>query len=146
MIEDSASSTHHRWSMCALLFFAATINYMDRQVIGLQTRATVGSISGGWLSSSLLRHGGTLDKSRKTALLASALAVVPVVFADRTLDLWLAVAVVAVAAGARQGWSANMYTLAPGCRQRRRIRKLGRIGRRYVRRQSRGIHPAMDRI
>jgi len=24
-----------RWLMCALLFFAATINYMDRQVIGL---------------------------------------------------------------------------------------------------------------
>src|ERR1044071_348309 len=24
-----------RWSICALLFFAATINYMDRQVIGI---------------------------------------------------------------------------------------------------------------
>src|SRR5262247_3669482 len=24
-----------RWLICALLFFAATINYMDRQVIGL---------------------------------------------------------------------------------------------------------------
>ncbi|HEX8895861.1 MAG TPA: MFS transporter [Terriglobales bacterium] len=27
--------THRRWSICALLFFAATINYMDRQVIAL---------------------------------------------------------------------------------------------------------------
>src|SRR5215218_3568469 len=24
-----------RWTMCALLFFAATINYVDRQVIGI---------------------------------------------------------------------------------------------------------------
>src|SRR4030081_3230414 len=26
---------HYRWSICALLFFAATINYIDRQVIGI---------------------------------------------------------------------------------------------------------------
>src|SRR5271165_3660040 len=30
-----ASATNQRWSICALLFFAATINYMDRQVIAL---------------------------------------------------------------------------------------------------------------
>ncbi len=26
---------HYRWAICALLFFAATINYIDRQVIGI---------------------------------------------------------------------------------------------------------------
>ncbi|PKU26183.1 MFS transporter [Telmatospirillum siberiense] len=26
---------HYRWTICALLFFATTINYMDRQVLGL---------------------------------------------------------------------------------------------------------------
>lgn len=26
---------HYRWVICALLFFAATVNYIDRQVIGL---------------------------------------------------------------------------------------------------------------
>ena len=35
MPDTGTSTTHHRWSICALLFFAATINYMDRQVIGL---------------------------------------------------------------------------------------------------------------
>src|ERR1035441_7671374 len=35
MPDGRAPGTHHRWSICALLFFAATINYMDRQVIGL---------------------------------------------------------------------------------------------------------------
>src|SRR6516225_8563600 len=30
-----AATTNQRWSICALLFFAATINYMDRQVIAL---------------------------------------------------------------------------------------------------------------
>src|SRR5258706_13412455 len=27
--------TNYRWRACALLFFATTINYMDRQVLGL---------------------------------------------------------------------------------------------------------------
>ena len=27
--------TRHRWVICALLFFATTINYVDRQVIGI---------------------------------------------------------------------------------------------------------------
>jgi ACS family hexuronate transporter-like MFS transporter len=25
----------YRWTICALLFFATTINYMDRQVLGI---------------------------------------------------------------------------------------------------------------
>src|SRR5688572_24667997 len=31
----SAGRLRGRWTVCALLFFATTINYMDRQVIGL---------------------------------------------------------------------------------------------------------------
>jgi sugar phosphate permease len=30
-----AATGHYRWMICALLFFAATVNYIDRQVIGL---------------------------------------------------------------------------------------------------------------
>jgi ACS family hexuronate transporter-like MFS transporter len=92
--------------------FGLDLRAMAVPLFVIYTGATVGSISGGWLSSSLLRHGWTLNKSRKTALLVSAFAVVPVVFAARTSNLWFAVALVAIAAGAHQGWSANMYTLA----------------------------------
>ena len=28
-------STHYRWVVCGLLFFATTINYVDRQVFGI---------------------------------------------------------------------------------------------------------------
>src|ERR1051326_1359124 len=31
----SAGISHYRWTVCALLFFATTINYMDRQVLGI---------------------------------------------------------------------------------------------------------------
>jgi ACS family hexuronate transporter-like MFS transporter len=74
--------------------------------------ATVGSVSGGWLSSSLLKRRWTLNASRKTGLLVCALAVTPVMIAARTTNPWLAVFLIAIAAGAHQGWSANIYTLA----------------------------------
>lgn len=32
---DPVRMTRHRWVICALLFFATTINYVDRQVIGI---------------------------------------------------------------------------------------------------------------
>lgn len=74
--------------------------------------ASVGSIAGGWLSSSLLKRGWTLNASRKTAMLMCALAVTPIMLAAVIRDAWVAVGLVALAAGAHQGWSANIYTLA----------------------------------
>jgi len=74
--------------------------------------ATVGSIGGGWLSSSLLRRGWSVNRARKTAMLVCALAVVPVAFAAKAPHEWVAVLLVALAAAAHQGWSANVFTLA----------------------------------
>ncbi len=74
--------------------------------------ASVGSVAGGWLSSSLLKRGWSVNASRKTALFACALAVTPIMIAAVTRNAWLAVFLVAIAAGAHQGWSANIYTLA----------------------------------
>jgi ACS family hexuronate transporter-like MFS transporter len=74
--------------------------------------ADAGSVAGGWLSSSLIRRGWTVNGARKTAMLVCALSVVPVIFAPRISSLWAAVALVSLAAAAHQGWSANLFTLA----------------------------------
>ncbi len=74
--------------------------------------ASIGSVSGGSLSSFLIRRGWTVNASRKAALLTCALAVMPIMLAARTTNAWLAVFLIALAAGAHQGWSANIYTLA----------------------------------
>ena len=78
----------------------------------IYTGASVCSVGGGWLSSALLKRGWSLNASRKTALFVCALAVTPILVAARTTHPWLAVSVIALAAGAHQGWSANIYTLA----------------------------------
>ena len=44
-----APSTNVRWSVCAMLFFAASINYLDRQILGLLAPTLQHSI--GWTES-----------------------------------------------------------------------------------------------
>jgi ACS family hexuronate transporter-like MFS transporter len=74
--------------------------------------ADIGSIGGGWLSSSLIKRGWSINAARKLAMLTCALAVVPMVFASGAKDIWIAVALVSIAAAAHQGWSANLFTTA----------------------------------
>ena len=71
----------------------------------------VGSIAGGWLSSFLLARGLPLHAARKYAMLICAMAVTPIIFAAYIDNLWLAVAVVGVAAAAHQGFSCNLLTM-----------------------------------
>ena len=81
-------------------------------VVVIYQLATVGSIGGGWFSSTLIRRGWTINGARKTAMLTCALAVLPIAFAARAGHEWTAVLLVGIAAAAHQGWSANVFTLA----------------------------------
>ena|ERR1043165_7483461 len=72
----------------------------------------IGSIFFGWLSSKFIQNGWSVNKARKVTMLICALCVVPIVFASVTHHIYIAVALIALAAAAHQGWSANMYTLA----------------------------------
>lgn len=81
-------------------------------LIAIYLIADIGSIGGGWLSSSLIKRGWTVNAARKTAMLVAALAVVPMIFAAQATSLWVAVALISLAAAAHQGWSCNVFTLA----------------------------------
>jgi len=80
-------------------------------LVTIYLAADVGSIAGGWLSSSLIKRGWTTNSARKTAMLVCALAVVPIATASNVTSVWSAVALVGLAAAAHQGWSANLFTL-----------------------------------
>jgi ACS family hexuronate transporter-like MFS transporter len=90
--------------------------------------ATIGSIGGGWLSSSLIKRGWSINSSRKTAMLICALAVVPIVFASKVSGLWSAVVLIGLAAAAHQGWSANIFTLASDTFPRRAVGSVVGLG------------------
>ena len=90
--------------------------------------ADVGSVAGGWLSSSMIKRGISVNRSRKTAMLICALAVVPVVFAAKASSVWIAVLLVGLAAAAHQGWSANLFTTTSDMFPRRAIGSVVGIG------------------
>ena len=73
--------------------------------------ADVGSIGGGWLSSTLIKRGWTVNAGRKVAMFVCALAVIPMLAASGARELWVAVALISLATAAHQGWSANLFTL-----------------------------------
>ncbi len=74
--------------------------------------ADVGSVGGGWISSTLIKRGWEVNKARKTAMLICAVSVTPVVFAAKASNAWVAILLVGLAAAAHQGWSANLFTTA----------------------------------
>jgi ACS family hexuronate transporter-like MFS transporter len=74
--------------------------------------ADLGSIGGGWLSGALIKRGWEVPKARKVTLLIAALLIVPTMLAPKANSLWVAVAIVSVAAAAHQWWSANLFTLS----------------------------------
>jgi MFS transporter, ACS family, hexuronate transporter len=90
--------------------------------------ADVGSIGGGWISSSLIRRGWSVNAGRKTAMLACALCVVPIVLAVRASSLWVAVGLISLATAAHQGWSANLFTLVSDMFPRHAVASVVGIG------------------
>jgi ACS family hexuronate transporter-like MFS transporter len=91
--------------------YGLDLQHIGPPLVAIYIVADVGSIGGGWLSSSLLKRGWSVNAARKTAMLTCALCVVPIVLASGTTTLWPAVAIVALAAAAHQGWSANVFTM-----------------------------------
>lgn len=106
-----------RWYLYLLpLFFSRNfkldIKSFGPPLIVIYLLADVGSVAGGWLSSSIIKRGHTVNFGRKVALLVTALCVIPVAFVTQVSSMWVAVLLVGMATAAHQGWSANLFTTA----------------------------------
>ena len=85
------------------------------QIATVYLIGSVGSIAGGGLSGWRIRRGRSVNSGRKFALLVTALCVVPVISVPALgrafpHNAWPAVLVIALAAAAHQGWSANLFS------------------------------------
>ena len=80
-------------------------------IMAIYLISDVGSVAGGWLSSSLIKRGRSVNAARKIAMLICAVGVLPVVFTYRVESTLSAVLLIGLAAACHQGFSANLYTL-----------------------------------
>ncbi len=74
--------------------------------------SVLGSVGGGYLPLNLIKKNWPVFRARKTSMLMYALLVFPILFAQYlgTLNMWMAVLVIGIAAAAHQAWSANIFT------------------------------------
>ena len=108
-------------------------HHLDLSTVGLPLIviyliADLGSVGGGWLSSSLIQRGWTVNRARKTAMLVCAAAVLPIMLMPSVSNLWVAVGLFGLAAAAHQGWSANIFTTASDMFPRRAIGSVVGVG------------------
>lgn len=88
----------------------------------------VGSVFGGWISSSLIKRGRSVNAARKTTMLFCAVGAIPVAFAYRVESTWSAVLLIGLAAACHQGFSANLYTLTSDMFPARTVGSITGIG------------------
>ncbi len=73
---------------------------------------TVGSITGGYFSSWLIKKGWPTLKARKTVLLIFAICEISVIFMQFVTNVWVAVALISLAVAVHQAWATNVFTIA----------------------------------
>ncbi|MDE1177563.1 MAG: MFS transporter [Edaphobacter sp.] len=84
-------------------------------IVTVYVISSVGSIGGGSLSGFLMSRGYSVNAGRKIAMLSMAVLVLPLIFVPHMGDLfpsnpWPATLIIALAAAAHQGWSANLFS------------------------------------
>jgi len=80
-------------------------------LVTIYVAADLGGIGGGWLSSFMIKKGNSVNRSRKTAMLACAICAVPMLFIAQGPGLWICVLLISLASAAHQGWASNIYTI-----------------------------------
>jgi ACS family hexuronate transporter-like MFS transporter len=113
--------------------FFAKRYHLDLQSFGpplvaVYILSDIGSVAGGWMSSTMIKHGSSVNRARKLTMLLCAVCVLPVMFARYADTVWLAVAIIGLATAAHQGFSANLYTLASDMFPRRAVGSVIGIG------------------
>jgi ACS family hexuronate transporter-like MFS transporter len=90
--------------------------------------ATLGAIGGGYLSSRLIKKGWPVYRARKLALMVSALAVLPVMASRYTHNMWVVVAILALAIAGNAAWSCNIFTIVSDMLPKRTVSSVVGIG------------------
>lgn len=82
-------------------------------VAAIYAAAAVGAVLFGFASNRLLRGGVSLNATRKRLMLVSALLVTPVWLVPSVGNYWMAAAILGLTLAAHQGFSVNVFALAP---------------------------------
>ncbi len=89
---------------------------------------TIGSVSGGYFSSWLVKKGWPTLKARKTVLLIFACWELSIIFLQFVTGVWAAVALISLAVAVHQAWATNVFTMASDMFPREAVSSVVGIG------------------
>ncbi len=91
--------------------FGVDLKEMALPLVTIYVVADLGGITGGAVSSWLIKKGKSVNFSRKITMLGSALLVLPVMTVPYYSSIFISVALISLAAAAHCSWAANNFTL-----------------------------------
>jgi ACS family hexuronate transporter-like MFS transporter len=92
--------------------FGIDLKELALPLVMIYVVADLGGITGGAVSSFLMKRGRSVNFSRKVTMLGSALLVLPVMSVPYYTSIFFSVGLIALAAAAHCSWSANIFTVA----------------------------------
>ncbi|QDK83907.1 MFS transporter [Spirosoma sp. KCTC 42546] len=97
--------------------YLSNIYHLDLKKLGaplivIYLAATIGSVGGGWLSSTLIQKGWHPTRARQWAMALFAICITPVMAISQMDSMWPVIAILSLAVAAHQAWSANIFTVA----------------------------------
>ncbi|MFZ0318923.1 MAG: MFS transporter [Candidatus Sulfotelmatobacter sp.] len=108
--------------------FNLNLSHLGLPLIIVYNVSAIGSIGGGWLPAPFRRLGLAPNYARLVAMLFCACLVVPIYTASGVKSVWTAIALISIAAGAHQGWSANLFTTSSDMFPRSTVASIVGIG------------------
>ncbi len=90
--------------------FHLNLSHLGLPLIIVYNMSAIGSIGGGWLPTPFRKLGLSAPGARLAAMLFCAVLVVPIFTLGGMTSEWAAIGLLSLAAGAHQGWSANLFT------------------------------------
>ncbi len=91
--------------------FGVNLQEVVLPLIIIYSSAAFGGIFIGWVSSTFIKSGKSIDYSRKTSILICALIVLPIMAAPKINNLWIVTGLISMATAAHQGWASNIFTI-----------------------------------
>jgi len=108
--------------------FHLDLSHLGLPLIIVYSTSTLGSILGGWLPSPFRRMGLSTTHARLTAMLLCAFLVVPLFWLTQLQSETMAIVLLSLAAGAHQGFSANLLTTPSDMFPRTAVGSIAGIG------------------
>jgi MFS transporter, ACS family, hexuronate transporter len=108
--------------------YGLDLTHLGWQLVVVYVLADLGSIGGGWMSSTMIRRGSTINVARKTTMALCALCVVPVMFAMSFNSMWACTLLLGMATAGHQGFSANQYALVSDMFPKRAVGAVSGMG------------------